>query len=96
LRLIGGQLRPSAGHVEVAGNIVHRLDTAGLYQSKMGMMFQQSGLFTDLSVFENAAYPYREHTDLPESMIRDLVLLKCRRSACVARGKCARRNCPVA
>jgi phospholipid/cholesterol/gamma-HCH transport system ATP-binding protein len=78
LRLIGGQLRPSAGRVDVMGNIVHTLSTTDLYQlrRKMGMMFQQSGLFTDLSVFENIAFPYREHTDLPESMIRDLVLMK--------------------
>ena len=78
LRLIGGQLRPSAGRVDVMGNLVHTLSTADLYRlrRKMGMMFQQSGLFTDLSVFENIAFPYREHTDLPESMIRDLVLMK--------------------
>jgi len=78
LRLIGGQLRPASGRVDVAGRIVHELDTAALYglRRKMGMMFQQSGLFTDLSVFENIAFPYREHTDLPESMIRDLVLMK--------------------
>src|SRR5262252_7016468 len=78
LRLIGGQLRPSAGQVDVMGSIVHSLSTADLYRlrRKMGMMFQQSGLFTDLSVFENIAFPYREHTDLPESMIRDLVLMK--------------------
>jgi phospholipid/cholesterol/gamma-HCH transport system ATP-binding protein len=78
LRLIGGQLRPSAGHVDVAGHVVHKLDTAHLYKLRrqMGMMFQQSGLFTDLTVFENIAYPYREHTDLPEPLIRDLVLMK--------------------
>jgi phospholipid/cholesterol/gamma-HCH transport system ATP-binding protein len=78
LRLIGGQLRPAAGHVDVLGQIVHRLNTAELYRLRrqMGMMFQQSGLFTDMSVFDNIAFPYREHTDLPESMIRDLVLLK--------------------
>jgi phospholipid/cholesterol/gamma-HCH transport system ATP-binding protein len=78
LRLIGGQLRPAGGHVDVAGSIVHTLATADLYglRRKMGMMFQQSGLFTDMSVFENIAFPYREHTDLPESMIRDLVLMK--------------------
>jgi phospholipid/cholesterol/gamma-HCH transport system ATP-binding protein len=78
LRLIGGQLRPASGHVDVAGQIVHRLETRDLYglRRRMGMMFQQSGLFTDLSVFENIAYPYREHTDLAEPMIRDLVLMK--------------------
>lgn len=78
LRLIGGQLRPAAGEVVVDGEVVHRLDTAALYRlrRKMGMMFQQSGLFTDLSVFDNLAFPYREHTNFPESMIRDLVLMK--------------------
>jgi phospholipid/cholesterol/gamma-HCH transport system ATP-binding protein len=78
LRLIGGQLRPSAGHVEVGGKIVDRLSTAELYglRREMGMMFQMSGLFTDLSVFDNIAFPFREHTDLPEPMIRDLVLMK--------------------
>jgi phospholipid/cholesterol/gamma-HCH transport system ATP-binding protein len=78
LRLIGGQLRPSAGHVDVDGHVVHKLSPADLYRlrRRMGMMFQQSGLFTDLSVFENIAFPFREHTDLPEPLIRDLVLLK--------------------
>jgi phospholipid/cholesterol/gamma-HCH transport system ATP-binding protein len=78
LKLIGGQLRPARGQVTVAGEVVHQLDTGGLYalRRKMGMMFQQSGLFTDLSVYDNVAFPFREHTDLPESMIRDLVLMK--------------------
>jgi phospholipid/cholesterol/gamma-HCH transport system ATP-binding protein len=78
LKLIGGQLRPASGHVDIAGHIVGQLDTGALYKLRrqMGMMFQQSGLFTDLSVFENIAYPYREHTDLPEAMVRDLVLMK--------------------
>jgi phospholipid/cholesterol/gamma-HCH transport system ATP-binding protein len=78
LRLIGGQLRPQGGHVKVAGKIVHELDDAALYQmrQKMGMMFQQSGLFTDLSAFENIAFPMRERTNLPEAIIRDLVLMK--------------------
>jgi phospholipid/cholesterol/gamma-HCH transport system ATP-binding protein len=78
LKLIGGQLRPASGHVDIAGHIVGQLDTGALYKLRrqMGMMFQQSGLFTDLSVFENVAYPYREHTDLPEAMVRDLVLMK--------------------
>jgi phospholipid/cholesterol/gamma-HCH transport system ATP-binding protein len=78
LRLIGGQLRPNKGEVRVDGEVVHKQDRAGLYQlrRKMGMLFQQGALFTDLSVFENVAFPMREHTDLPDSMIRDLVLLK--------------------
>ena len=78
LRLIGGQLRPQRGGVKVAGQIVHELDDAALYllRRKMGMMFQQSGLFTDLSAFENIAFPMRERTDLPDAIIRDLVLMK--------------------
>ncbi|MDD3530826.1 MAG: ABC transporter ATP-binding protein [Gallionellaceae bacterium] len=78
MRLINGQLRPRRGQVRVDGEDVHALDNDGLYRlrRKMGMMFQVSGLFSDLSVFENVAFPLREHTDLPEDMIRDLVLMK--------------------
>ena len=78
LRLIGGQLKPKNGEVRVEGKVVHKQDRAGLYQlrRKMGMLFQQGALFTDLSVYENVAFPMREHTDLPESMIRDMVMLK--------------------
>ena len=78
LRLIGGQLLPSAGAVNVDGQMVHTLDTPALYQlrRKMGMLFQHGALFTDLTAFENVAFPLREHTDLPEELIRDLVLMK--------------------
>ena len=78
LKLIGGQIRPAKGEVKVNGQVVHQLDTAGLYamRRKMGMMFQTSGLFSDLSVYENIAFPLREHTDLPEELIRRLVLMK--------------------
>jgi phospholipid/cholesterol/gamma-HCH transport system ATP-binding protein len=78
LRLIGGQLRPRDGYVKVDGQVIHELDNDGLYlmRRKMGMMFQTGGLFTDLSVFENIAFPMRERTDLPEPVIRDLVLMK--------------------
>jgi phospholipid/cholesterol/gamma-HCH transport system ATP-binding protein len=78
LRLIGGQLKPQVGAVRVDGKVVHEQNDASLYQlrRKMGMLFQFGALFTDLSVFENVAFPMREHTDLPESIIRDLVLLK--------------------
>ncbi len=78
LRLIGGQLAPQAGTVKVAGENVHELSRDALYRlrRKMGMQFQQGGLFTDLSVFENIAFQMREHTKLSESMIRDLVLMK--------------------
>ncbi len=78
LRLITGQLTPSAGCVMVEGQEVAGLNRSALYalRKKMGMMFQSGALFSDLSVFENVAFPIREHTDLPESMIRDLVLIK--------------------
>ena len=78
LRLIGGQLRPSSGFVEVAGQAVHRLSSAGLYQlrRRMGMLFQFGALFTDMSVYDNVAFQMREHTDLPEGLIHDLVLMK--------------------
>ena len=78
LRLISGQLKPERGQVLVDGEDVHALDNDDLYRlrRKMGVMFQVSGLFSDLSVFENIAFPMREHTDLPERMIRDLVLMK--------------------
>jgi phospholipid/cholesterol/gamma-HCH transport system ATP-binding protein len=78
LRLIGGQLRPESGHVKVAGKIIDQLDTTELYalRRKMGMMFQMGGLFSDMSMFENIAFPMREHTDLADELIRDMVLMK--------------------
>jgi phospholipid/cholesterol/gamma-HCH transport system ATP-binding protein len=78
LRLMSGQLRPSIGSVRIAGEEVHRLDAEGLYRlrRRMSMLFQFGALFTDMTVFENVAFPLREHTRLPESMIRDLVLMK--------------------
>lgn len=78
LRLIGGQLRPSQGAVKVNGQVVHALDAAGLYKLRrgMGMLFQNGALFTDISVFDNVAFPLRENSDLSEQFIRDLVLLK--------------------
>ena len=78
LRHIGGQLKPARGQVTFDGQVVHTLGNKALYamRRKMGMMFQVSGLFSDLSVFDNIAYPIREHTDLPEDAVRDLVLMK--------------------
>jgi phospholipid/cholesterol/gamma-HCH transport system ATP-binding protein len=78
LRLIGGQAKPAAGSVKVDGRVVHEMDDDELYgmRRKMGMMFQKSGLFTDLSTFENIAFPMRERTELPDPVIRDLVLMK--------------------
>jgi phospholipid/cholesterol/gamma-HCH transport system ATP-binding protein len=78
LKLIGGQLRPDKGTIEIDGKDVHKLSHKDLYElrKRMGMLFQSGALLTDLSVFDNVAFPLREHTDLPESMIRDLVLIK--------------------
>ncbi|MDD5297239.1 MAG: ABC transporter ATP-binding protein [Rhodocyclaceae bacterium] len=78
LRLIGGQIRPTQGAVRIEGQAVHELDQDGLYQlrRRMGMLFQFGALFTDMSVFDNVAFQMREHTDLPEDLIRDLVLMK--------------------
>jgi phospholipid/cholesterol/gamma-HCH transport system ATP-binding protein len=78
LRLIGGAIKPTTGSVKVAGQEVSELDAEGLYRMrrKMGMLFQFGALFTDLSVYENVAFQMREHTDLPESMIQDLVMMK--------------------
>lgn len=78
LRLIGGEVVPTAGYVKVAGQTVHKLRRNDLFRlrRKMGMLFQFGALFTDLSVYDNVAFQIREHTNLPESMIRDLVLMK--------------------
>ena len=78
LRLIGGQIKPVKGEVRVDGEVVHQQDREGIYRlrRKMGMLFQHGAMFTDLSVYENVAFPMREHTNLPESMIHDLVLMK--------------------
>lgn len=78
LRHFGGQLRPLQGSVKFMEKVVHELSTDELYKIRleMGMMFQMSGLFTDLSVFDNIAFPLREHTNLPEEIIHDLVLMK--------------------
>jgi len=78
LRIIGGQLKPVEGDVIVAGESLKGLDAAGLYRlrRRMGMLFQFGALFTDMDVFENVAFPVREHTGLPAEIVRDLVLLK--------------------
>lgn len=77
-RLIGGALRPTRGEVCIDGKVIHELDDKGLYEMrrKMGVLFQFGALFTDMSVFDNVAFQMREHTDLPEEIIRDLVLMK--------------------
>jgi phospholipid/cholesterol/gamma-HCH transport system ATP-binding protein len=78
LRLIGGQLRPQAGRVRVEGKDVHRLDAAALYELRlrMGMMFQASGLFTDLNVADNIAFPIRENFTLDDATVDRLVKMK--------------------
>jgi len=78
MRLVGGMVRPQRGRVTFNGADIDAMDQTALYavRRQMGMLFQFGALFTDLSVFDNVAFPLREHTDLPESMIRDLVLMK--------------------
>ncbi|HIA09402.1 MAG TPA: ABC transporter ATP-binding protein [Chromatiaceae bacterium] len=78
LRLIGGQIAPDAGAIKVDGLDVTGLDNKGLYalRRRIGMLFQGGALLTDLNVYENVAFPLREHTDLNESLIRALVLIK--------------------
>ena len=78
LKLIGGQLKPLSGSVEVGGRPVHRLSREEVFDLRktMGMLFQNGALLTDLNVFDNVAFPIREHTALPESMVRTLVLMK--------------------
>ncbi len=78
LRLIGGQVRASRGRVVVAGQDISALDREGLFalRRRVGMLFQFGALFTDMSVFENVAFPMRELTELPEELVHDLVLMK--------------------
>lgn len=78
LKLIGGQLRPHEGRIEVGGVDVHALGRDDLFalRKRVGMLFQSGALLTDLSVFDNVAFPLREHTWLPEVLIRQLVLLR--------------------
>jgi phospholipid/cholesterol/gamma-HCH transport system ATP-binding protein len=78
LRLIGGQLEPDSGEIELAGQNLSSMSRGELFKvrKKIGMLFQSGALFTDLSLYENVAFPLRVHTNLPESMIRDLVLMK--------------------
>jgi phospholipid/cholesterol/gamma-HCH transport system ATP-binding protein len=78
LRLTGGLLQPDSGEILVAGNNIHTVSRKQLFEvrRKMGLLFQSSALFTHLSVFDNVAFPLREHTSLNETVIRDLVLMK--------------------
>ena len=78
LKLIGGQLKPQKGTIHFHGENIPSMKTKKLYEvrQKMGMLFQSGALLTDMSVFDNIAFPLREHTNLPEVMIRDMVLMK--------------------
>lgn len=78
LRLIGGQLKPDSGHIWFEGQDIPQLGRRDLYQArkKMSMLFQSGALFSDMSVFDNVAFPIREHTKLPEEIIRMMVLMK--------------------
>ncbi len=78
LRLIGGQVRAQHGSLTFEGQEVGALDAVGLYaiRRRMGMLFQFGALFTDMSVFDNVAFPLREHSGLPEPLVRDIVLMK--------------------
>ncbi len=78
LRIIGGQIRPDEGSVRFDGREVTTMSRSQLFEMRreLGMLFQSSALFTDLTVYENVAFPIRVHTELPEDMVRDLVLLK--------------------
>ncbi len=78
LRLIGGVYRANSGRVIVDGEVINTRDKAQLFRlrRRLGMLFQFGALFTDLTVFDNVAFPLREHTQLPAAMIRDIVLLK--------------------
>ncbi|WP_423459357.1 ABC transporter ATP-binding protein [Ottowia sp. VDI28] len=78
LRLVGGQYKAQKGQVLLDGSDIGAMGEEQLYAARrrMGMLFQFGALFTDLSVFENVAFPLREHTSLPEALIRDIVLMK--------------------
>ena len=78
LKLIGGQLYPEQGEILFDGQDICHLSNRELYEvrKRMGMLFQSGALFTDISTFDNVAFPIREHTRLPESLIRQIVLMK--------------------
>jgi phospholipid/cholesterol/gamma-HCH transport system ATP-binding protein len=78
MRLIGGVHTPSSGRVVFDGEVLNTRDKAQLFKlrRRLGMLFQFGALFTDLTVFDNVAFPLREHTQLPEAMVRDIVLMK--------------------
>ncbi|AWL12958.1 Cytochrome c bioproteinis ATP-binding export protein CcmA [Saliniradius amylolyticus] len=78
LKLIGGQLKPDSGDILFRGESIPKMGRSRLYEVRreMSMLFQSGALFTDMSVFDNVAFPLREHTELSESLIRTIVLMK--------------------
>ena len=78
LKMIGGQLQPESGTVQVKGQNIHQLSRKGLFdmRKKMGMLFQSGALFSDMNVFDNVAFALREHSGLPEEIIKRIVLMK--------------------
>ncbi|WP_394172729.1 phospholipid ABC transporter ATP-binding protein MlaF [Thalassotalea litorea] len=78
LKLIGGQLTPSSGSIEFAGENIHQLSRSDLYETRkrMSMLFQSGALFTDMTVFDNVAFPIREHSKLPEDIVAKMVMMK--------------------
>ena len=86
LRLLCGQIRAGAGEVLVGGKSVAAMTRDEMYahRRRLGMLFQFGALFTDMTVFDNVAFPMHEHTDLPDEIIRDLVLMKLNASVCAA------------
>lgn len=78
LRLIGGQLRPESGDILFAGQNIPKLSRNALYdiRKRMSMLFQSGALFTEMSVYDNIAFPIREHSNLPEAVIEKMVLMK--------------------
>ncbi|MCL1103666.1 ATP-binding cassette domain-containing protein [Shewanella algicola] len=78
LKLIGGQLTPNSGHILFDGQDLHKLKREELFElrKRMSMLFQSGAMFTDLNVFDNVAFALREHSGLPEEIIRSIVLMK--------------------
>ena len=78
LRLIGGQIRPESGQILFSGKDIPQLSRKDLYETRkrMSMLFQSGALFTDMSVYENIAFPIREHSPLPETIVEKIVLMK--------------------
>ena len=97
LRLIGGQLVPDQGQVLLDGQDMSKMSRQQLFQarSRMGMLFQSGALFTDMSVYENVAFPIRAHTKLPEHLIAELVALKLNRWVYVVPSSLCQLSYPV-